>query len=92
MAKNQRVHIFYSGQVHGVGFRFTAEALAAKRGLTGFVKNLADGRVEVVCEGDVEALEDLIAAVKDRMSGYISDMDVEWEPSKREFASFEIRF
>jgi len=46
MAK--RAHVYYSGSVQGVGFRFTAEDLARQNNLTGWVKNLADGRVEIV--------------------------------------------
>jgi acylphosphatase len=46
-----------SGRVQGVGFRFFAEAAAAREGLHGWVKNLPDGRVEVSAEGDAEALQ-----------------------------------
>ena len=45
-----------SGHVHGVGFRFFAEDAASREGVHGFVRNLPDGRVEVVAEGDAEAL------------------------------------
>ncbi len=48
----KRIHVYYSGMVQGVGFRFTAEKLAKGLGLAGWVKNLRDGRVEVLCEGE----------------------------------------
>ena len=51
MIENKRIHAYFSGSVQGVGFRFTAERLASALGLTGWVKNLQDGRVEVTCEG-----------------------------------------
>ena len=46
-----------SGRVHGVGYRFFAQAAAAREGLHGFVRNLPDGRVEISAEGEREALE-----------------------------------
>ena len=46
-----------SGRVQGVGFRFFADAAAAHEGLHGWVRNLSDGRVEVVAEGEAEAIE-----------------------------------
>ena len=46
-----------SGRVHGVGFRFFAQAAAAREGVHGFVRNLPDGRVEISAEGDREALD-----------------------------------
>ncbi|MDD5634051.1 MAG: acylphosphatase, partial [Candidatus Omnitrophica bacterium] len=46
------MHAVYSGVVQGVGFRFTAERIAKNIGITGFVRNLPNGNVEVVCEGE----------------------------------------
>jgi acylphosphatase len=46
-----------SGRVQGVGFRYFAEAAAAREGLHGWVRNLPDGRVEIAAEGDADALE-----------------------------------
>ena len=51
-----RAHVFYSGRVQGVGFRYTAQALALDLGLVGWVKNLPDNRVELVCEGTKEII------------------------------------
>ncbi len=47
-----RAHVYYSGQVQGVGFRFTCRQLASRHVVGGFVRNLPDGRVELVAEGD----------------------------------------
>ena len=52
-----RAHVYYSGRVQGVGFRYTAEGLALDLKLVGWVKNLPDGRVELVCEGPKEKIE-----------------------------------
>ena len=47
----KRIHVYYEGRVQGVGFRFTSEYVAQQLKLTGWVKNLPDGRVELVAEG-----------------------------------------
>lgn len=87
-----RVHVYYSGMVHGVGFRFTAEREAAGLGLTGWVKNLADGRVEVIAEGDEAALNKFLEMVKKSMGRYINDIDIEWQEAAGKFSGFEIKF
>lgn len=92
MSQAQRVHVQYSGNVQGVGFRFTAERVALQLGVTGFVKNLRDGNVEVACEGSRAQLENFLTGIQDQMSGYISDFRADWEPATGEFSSFEIRF
>lgn len=57
----QAVHVFVSGRVQGVGFRHATRVAARARGLAGWVKNRADGRVEVRAEGAEEAVEALVA-------------------------------
>ena len=84
--------MIYSGNVHGVGFRFTARRIASRLKITGFVKNLSDGTVEIVCEGEKEALEEFLNAIQENFAGYISGSNVDWKPWSGEFASFEIRF
>lgn len=89
---NKRLHAFYSGAVQGVGFRFTAERAAMALGITGWVKNLCDGRVEVVCEGDESSLKDFLKKIDDVFKEYIRDIDVEWGEATGEFDGFDIRF
>jgi len=92
MRHTQRVHIIYSGNVQGVGFRFTAENIALRYGVNGFVRNMYDGGVEVVAEGDKKSLDEFLHVLGGRMDGYVSNVRVEWEPATGEFASFDIRF
>jgi len=92
MNQAKRIHVLYSGNVQGVGFRFVTERLALKMDLTGFVKNLPNGNVEMICEGEKRRLDEFLEAIKENMYGYISDSRVEWEPAQGEFSSFEIRF
>ncbi len=84
--------MFYSGNVQGVGFRFTAERVALKLSITGFVKNLPNGTVEAVCEGSHCQLEAFLEDLRGVLDAYISDVHVEWESPRSEFGSFDIRF
>jgi len=88
----KRTHILYSGRVQGVGFRFTAERVAVELGLAGWVKNLVDGRVELLCEGEEEKLKKLINKIKEYFADYIQDVEVNWQETTGEFKDFRIRF
>jgi acylphosphatase len=89
---DKRIHVFYSGDVQGVGFRFTSEDVASSLGLAGWVRNLGDHRVEVVAEGDEKDLRQFMARIDDIFKIYIRDTDVEWEEATGEFGGFDIRF
>jgi acylphosphatase len=75
-----RRRVFYSGLVQGVGFRFTTQRLAKNRDVGGYVRNLPDGRVELVAEGDPAEVDALLEAVRREFQGYIRDIQVETEP------------
>jgi acylphosphatase len=70
-------HVLYSGQVQGVGFRYTAQALAAGYPVAGYVRNLPSGEVELVAEGEGSIVEAYLAAVAHQMVGYISNTTVQ---------------
>jgi len=90
---HKRIHLFYSGSVQGVGFRYTAQGLANEIGIVGWMKNLCDGRVEVVCEGKKEDIKDFLDKIqKGPLGYYIKNVDVTWEEPTNEFSGFEIRF
>ena len=91
MNKKQRIHVLFSGQVQGVGFRFTTKLIARELGLKGFVRNLSDGRVEVICEGRVTILNEFLKNINNKMSKYICDFIIDWDDAKGEFSIFEIR-
>ena len=90
--KMKRLHVCYSGLVQGVGFRYTAQDIAQGLGLTGWVKNLEDGRVEVMAEGTEGALKKLISKIGASLGRYIRSSDIEWGEAAGEFEEFEIRF
>ena len=86
------MHAFFSGRVQGVGFRFTVEDIANALGVTGWVRNLGDGRVEVVAEAEEEALKEFLERINSYFSRYIQDTDVKWQEASGEFKEFGIRF
>ncbi|MEW6101056.1 MAG: acylphosphatase [Candidatus Omnitrophota bacterium] len=88
----KQVHVFYSGRVQGVGFRFTAEDLAVESGITGWAKNLRDGRVEVLAEGEERNLTDFLTKVGKHFANYIADTEAEWKEPAGEFKDFTVRF
>lgn len=71
-----RKHVWYSGHVQGVGFRYTAHRLAQRYGVAGFVRNLRDGRVELVAEGEPSQVDAFLDAVQQAMSGYIVHQEI----------------
>ena len=86
-----RLHIFYSGRVQGVGFRYTVKMLASGFEVTGLVRNLADGRVELVAEGMKEELEAFRREVQDLEVGrFIRNEQAAWNEATGEFRGFEI--
>ncbi|MFH1856325.1 MAG: acylphosphatase [Candidatus Omnitrophota bacterium] len=92
MMKKEAIHVYYSGTVQGVGFRFTVERIGRQMGLTGWIKNLPDSRVEAFCEGNKKDLNLFLEKVRLSMSGYISNETVNWIEASGEFDSFEISF
>lgn len=86
-----RREVYYSGRVQGVGFRFTVRSLAADYAVTGYVRNLPDGRVELVVEGPPDEVAGLLDEVRRTFSRYIRDaQETDVSPSGR-FTGFEIR-
>lgn len=89
----RRVHVFYSGRVQGVGFRMTAEEIAQEMHVMGWVKNLRDGRVELVAEGPEDTLERFLKAVRaSAMKNFIHHMEISWSHPTDAFDEFEIRY
>jgi acylphosphatase len=88
-----RAHIFVSGRVQGVFFRSETQDEALRHGLTGWVRNLPDDRVEAVVEGDRDKVEALIEFCRRGPPGArVTRVDVTWEDYTGQFKSFTIRF
>lgn len=87
----RRMHILYSGHVQGVGFRYQARQLSCGFEVSGTVRNLPDGRVELVAEGDETELQAFRQAVHDSgLRSLIRDEDVRWSGPSGEFRGFAI--
>ena len=78
--------------VQGVGFRYTAQRLAGRYPITGWVRNLPTGQVEVVAEGEEKTLQEFLKVVKENFSSYIRNADVEWKPASGQFKNFKVEF
>lgn len=82
----------FSGTVQGVGFRYTAERLSRKFPITGYVRNLPNGQVELVAEGEEASVREFLARVHSAFKEYIRDVDSKWDEDRNEFEGFGIRF
>jgi acylphosphatase len=89
---NKQVHVVYAGRVQGVGFRFTAEEIAHQLGVKGWVKNLRNGRVEIVAEAEETTLKEFLDRIKEYFSEYIQAVDIDWLEATLAFDDFEITF
>jgi len=83
--------IIVSGRVQGVCFRDYTQRWASSLGLTGWVKNLSDGRVEALVNGDEDNIRKLIKEIKEGPSiARVDNTDIEWSDYKGEFSDFKI--
>jgi len=86
------LHAIVSGDVQGVGFRFFARRAANQLGLSGFVRNLCDGTVEVVAQGDRGRLEQFARRIRQGPSAAVVDkVDLRWQLAESKYGQFEIR-
>jgi acylphosphatase len=87
----RRTEAHFSGHVQGVGFRYSTHRLAREYQVSGFVKNLADGRVQVVVEGSPAESRRFLEAIQSAMSQYVTDVDRRTTDATGEFNGFDIR-
>ena len=88
----KQAHVYYSGRVQGVGFRFTAQEIACKLGICGWVKNLGDGKVEIVVEAEEGTLKEFLSEIQKVFARYISDTEIGWRAPENEFSDFRVEF
>ena len=89
--EQQRREVYYSGRVQGVGFRFTVREVAGRFAVSGFVRNLPDGRVHLVVEGSAGEIDRFLNAIQAEMRPYIAATEQTVSPATGRFNSFEIR-
>jgi acylphosphatase len=91
IAGRRRLTVIYTGRVQGVGFRYTTKQLAAGFEVTGTVRNLPDGSVELIAEGLREELEAFREALRNEgLAGFIRDERLQWESAQNKCRGFEI--
>jgi acylphosphatase len=88
----KRLHADFTGQVQGVGFRYTARSAARGLGITGWVRNTNDGGVELVAEGEESDLKAMLTKIKEDMNYTSFKASVNWGPGTGEFKDFAISF
>lgn len=88
----ERVHLIVSGDVIGVGFRFSTIQIARELGLVGWTNNTEDGKVEIVAEGSRDKLENLATWVhKGPPLAQVEKVDIDWQEATGEFKEFDVR-
>jgi len=92
MIRNERRIVHFSGHVQGVGFRYYVNQIAGRFAVSGFVRNLSDGRVHLVTEGTAAELDAFVAEIRKEMASNIDDIDSEISVATGEFETFSIRY
>ncbi len=84
--------MYFSGVVQGIGFRFTAKCLGDRYRVRGWVRNLADGRVELVAEGEPQILSGFLDDLKSEFKMQIREVEVKEEAFSGKYKNFQIAF
>lgn len=85
-----QAHVYYSGTVQGVGFRYTVRRLAVEQDLSGWVRNLPDGRVELLVVGEQSEIEQMLNRIDGYFEGYVSSRDVDYGSPDQAYDRFMI--
>ena len=85
-------HIVFTGRVQGVGFRFTAFNIANRYQLSGLVRNIADGAVEMIAQGPANDIDDCIQDIKESLRDYIKETKIEEVAFNPQYTDFKITF
>jgi acylphosphatase len=93
MAEKARIHVLIEGRVQGVFFRAATRDEARARGLSGWVRNLPDGRVEALFEGEKPVVENMLAwCRKGPPYAYVDQVEEDWQPYQGDLADFRVVF
>jgi len=92
-SERKRLRVVYKGRVQGVGFRFTVESIAMDAGVTGWVRNLGNGDVELVAEGSEKAIQTMLDEIQNSILGrYVDQTVIRWDDYQGEFSDFRIEY
>jgi acylphosphatase len=93
MSAHTRLQATVHGRVQGVSFRYYTQRRARELGLVGYVRNMGDGTVEVVAEGQRGDIEELLAFLRvGPRAAFVTQVDTQWPAATREFNRFEVRY
>jgi acylphosphatase len=84
--------VIFSGEVQGVGFRYTSQRIAGRYNVTGYVRNLPDGTVEMFLQGPNTDVDGCLQDIQDAFAGYVRDTRIEEAPYDPRQRSFRITF
>ena len=91
--ETRRAHVWITGRVQGVFFRHSTQEEAVRRGLRGWVRNLPDGRVEAVIQGEAEAVDGMVQWCHSGPPGaWVRDVDMTWEDSEPDIKGFRVTY
>ncbi len=85
-------HIIFVGSVQGVGFRFAAHRMAGRHQLTGYVRNLSDGTVEMLAQGPAKDIDDCISDIQNCLTGHVREVKADEVPPNPRYTDFRITF
>lgn len=86
------IHIIVQGMVQGVGFRYFVWREATKLNLSGYVRNMYNGDVEIEAEGDRSLVEEFVKVVKvGPRYAFVKDLKIEWKDFQERYRGFEVR-
>ena len=88
---HRRRTVYFTGRVQGVGFRYTTRNIALGYNVEGYVRNLPDGRVELVMEGPDAEMDHVVEELRRKMNGFIRNVQCNTGPATGEFEHFSIR-
>ena len=88
----KQAQVIYSGDVIGIGFRLTANEIAHNLELTGWVRNLPDGRVELVIQGEASAIKKMLSQLTSIFQDRIEETKIIWQKPSTELSKFEIKY
>lgn len=93
MGETVQAHVWISGRVQGVFFRYNTQQQAQARGLKGWVRNLPDGRVEAVFQGEPERVKEMLQWCNKGPSGaWVKEVEVIWEAPEQNISGFRISY
>ena len=87
-----RHRVIFTGRVQGVGFRHATKMQSRSYNVCGFVRNLADGTVELIIEGERDELARCIASIEERMASVIKEATITIEEASGEFSEFNVLY